>query len=359
MEQAGEMKYVFISHKNEEPDLGITHRLNAHLAKKGMCVWYDKNLRAGFFHDHIIDKLRGASCYILVASEKSLAPDSDEVALELEHMWKEWKNNRKILIPLVIDDTYFGELKGTAGMLLGANRHQAVIYSRFETEEQAFDRVADYLSDILEKYKNNQDDFEYNTDAKELLKYKGSDSIVTVPSFIKKIADGAFSCNMSLEKVIIPDNVKKIGSMAFFGCENLIAVEGMDGVEECGDSVFEKTKVVLNEENGYSIGGVVLRGTVKDGVLALPNNARTIADNAFFYCGDEITAIEMPAGLENIGRCTFKDCFNLKELHFPASIKKIGAKAFYGCTDLVDVTFEGDVPDGAQAAFEQKLEEFK
>ena len=141
-----------------------------------------------------------------------------------------------------------------------------------------------------------------------------------------------------IEKLLIPAETKKIGRRAFFGCTNLLCVEGMEGVEESGGDVFTNTKIVLSEENGYCIGGVVFGGKVQDGTLTLPGNARTIADNAFF-CRDKIVKLEMPEGLENIGRSSFRDCFNLKELRFPASLKRLGGRAFYGCTDLVGVSF--------------------
>ena len=356
MGQNTEMKYLFISHKNAEPDLGITRRLYDYLTKKKYAVWYDNDLTPGMFHDQIFEKLLGASCYVFIASARSLAPTADEIILELGHMWEEWKKHRKVMIPLIIDDAYFGELKGVTGMLLGANQHQAVIMSRFATEEEAFQKVADYLSAILEVYANNPDDFEFDTAAKVLLHYKGKDPIVKVPDFVEEIAERAFAGNLDLEQVIIPSGVKKIGGRAFYCCENLMIVEGMLGVEDCGDKVFVKTKVPLNEENGYSIGGVVFQGETKNGVLTLPQNARTVADNAF-NCRDDITSIELPAGLENIGRCSFWDCFNLKELRLPAGLKRLGGKAFYGCSDLEKVTFEGQPPQGARDAFEITLEE--
>ena len=357
MGQNTKMKYVFISHKNAEPDLGITRRLYEYLTqKKGYAVWYDKNLTSGMFRDQIFEKLLGASCYVLIASERSLAPTADEIILELGHMWEEWKKHRKVMVPFIIDSAYFGELKGITGMLLGANQHQAVDMSRFATEEEAFQRVADYLSAILEAYSNNPDDFEFDTAAKVLLKYKGKDPIVKVPDFVEEISERAFAGKLDLEQVIIPPGVKKIGSRAFYCCENLMIVEGMLGVEDCGDSVFVKTKVPFNEENGYSIGGVVFQGETQNGVLTLPQDARTVADNAFF-CRDDVTGIVLPAGLENIGRCSFRDCFNLKELHLPAGLKRLGGRAFYGCSDLVKVTFEGQAPENARDAFEITLEE--
>ena len=133
------MKYVFISHSNAEPDADVTKRLAEYLNACGIPVWSDANLRAGNWRAQIGKKIREAACFLLVASKNSLS--TDEVGIELEMMWDEWKKHRKILIPYIIDEAYFGKLEGSADMILGANCHQAVILAKFADEKAAFARI--------------------------------------------------------------------------------------------------------------------------------------------------------------------------------------------------------------------------
>ena len=71
-----------------------------------------------------------------------------------------------------------------------------------------------------------------------LLAYKGSDSIVTVPSSVKNIGAEAFRNNTNIDKVVLPDTVEVIGEAAFEGCSRLTQIEGGNHVREIRDRAF-------------------------------------------------------------------------------------------------------------------------
>ena len=71
-----------------------------------------------------------------------------------------------------------------------------------------------------------------------LLAYKGSDSVVAVPSEVKSIGAEAFKDFNGIQKVILPDSVQVIGEAAFDGCTNLTQIEGGNGVKEIRDRAF-------------------------------------------------------------------------------------------------------------------------
>ncbi|MCH5262231.1 MAG: leucine-rich repeat protein [Lachnospiraceae bacterium] len=71
-----------------------------------------------------------------------------------------------------------------------------------------------------------------------LLAYKGSDSVVSVPSQVKRIGAAAFKDCSTITKVIIPDSVEIIGEAAFENCRNLTQVEGGNYVREIRDRAF-------------------------------------------------------------------------------------------------------------------------
>ncbi len=347
-----EIKYVFISHRNVQPDQDITTKIYNYLSEHKLAAWYDNGLRVGDWADQISKKLHGASAYILIASKDSLV--SDEVIDEIGLMRQERQKNVKALIPFIIDDYFFNMEAGSADYFIGSNRNQAVILSKFPDEESAFACLADYLKDVLETFENNPDDFLFDETHKILKKYKGHDRIVAVPGFVREISENAFSFNADLEKVKIPSSVKSICKRAFFGCEKLVAVDGMTGIEGCDVTAFDKTGVQIDRDNNFLLNGVVFGGEpAPDGKIAVPYGARVIATRAF-PCKN-VKSIVFPDGLEHIGARAFVDCFGVEEVVFPASIKTVGLKAFDGCSALKSAVFEGKTPEGAENAFNNNV----
>lgn len=69
------------------------------------------------------------------------------------------------------------------------------------------------------------------------------------------------------------------------------------------------------------------------------DNVRTIvgiADNAFYYC-TAMTAVELPATIETIGKWAFAGCTGLTAIKLPDAVKSIGEGAFHGCDKLTSV----------------------
>lgn len=340
------MEYVFISHKNDEPDRGVTDRLYRYLTSHKICAWYDEQLRAGDWPEQLSIKLHGATAYILVASKQSL--DSFEVTDEIGSMREEVKNNGKKIIVLALDDHIFHLPPSTVDYYLGSNRNQAVALYLCASEEEGFERVRSYLAPLVEEFENNPDNFIYEGNV--LKRYRGTDPIVAVPSFTEEIAEGAFSGNDTLSKVTIPPSVRCIARNAFFGCSSLMAVEGMTGVLCCDRSAFDRTPVAGALMGIKMLHGVVLGGDCEGDVLELPVGARTVANHAF-VCS-EAKKIVFPEGLVHIGVSAFRDCYNVEELEFPKSLQSIGKGAFRGCFTLNSAVFHGELPPKAAEAFD-------
>ena len=334
------MKYAFISHKNEEPDLGVTNRLYSYLSSHKLGVWYDAQLGAGV-------KLHGASAYILVASERSLAKSSYEVKGEVALMRRETKNGKKLII-LALDDYIFHLPPGTVDYLLGSNLNQAVMLYKYASEEEAFEKVRSYLSTELDEFENDPHDFVYEENV--LKTYLGSDPTVTIPSFTEEIAEDAFNGNGTLAKVMIPPSVRRIGKRAFFGCSTLFAVEGMAGVRSCDRSAFDRTPVMGALKGIKVLNGVALGGECAGEVLELPEGTLTVACRAF-VC-NEAKEIVFPEGLVHIGANAFRDCYNVEKLEFPKSVESVGEGAFSGCFSLKKAIFYGKLPPQASEAFD-------
>ncbi len=71
-----------------------------------------------------------------------------------------------------------------------------------------------------------------------LLAYGGSDSVISIPEGVKKIAPGVFMDNTSITSVSLPASLTDVGEDAFRGCKNLSSVTGGDNVVHIGDRAY-------------------------------------------------------------------------------------------------------------------------
>ena len=353
-----EMKFAFISHSNKEPDLSVLLRLDEYLVSQNLCAWFDvHDLRGDKWRRQISEKIKNASVFVLISSERSLtSPEvKDELSKILNELLHNNADNKKVIIPLLLDDSYFTLTRSDNDLysVFGANDYQAVIMSKFETEQAAFERLGSYLKDYLDVFENNPKDFVTNESETKLIRYVGSDSLIRIPAKIREIGEFAFAGQSQLHRVAIHSAVEKIERAAFVNCENLTTVEGMQGITSCDVTAFDGTGVVIDDSNGFSVNGVVFGGQAVDGVLTIPEGTKTIANGAFRCCGAH--TVVFPEGLENIGAIAFKDCSHIKQLVFPKSLKTLGKRAFEGCRSLTEVTFLGEIPADVELAIDKNI----
>ena len=109
---------------------------------------------------------------------------------------------------------------------------------------------------------------------------------------ITEIADGAFSYNTILSKVVIPENIQSIGQQAFYNCENLTEIELSEGITELKYNTFYGCKRLEN--------------------ITLPNSLTTIGYGVF-----DQTAIRTLTIPENVSEFDMivSDNSALEELH--------------------------------------------
>lgn len=343
------MRSILISHSNQEPDKTISLNLYNYLSERNIDCWIDAKLKVGNWKKQIGTVMDETTIVIFVASNNSFG--SPEVMGEVGY----YRNTaNKIIVPFVLDKQGYININSKypeAIYIFGSNSYQAVFAEDHSTIEQAFDRLVHLLPDSVSRLENNPAHFEYaNGGDKILTRYSGEDACVTIPSYVNEIAREAFMNNKSLKKVIIPPSIKTIGIRAFYGCRNLIAVEGMEGVTEVEVSAFKASGVAPCKENGYMVNGVVFDGEETDSTITIHDGVRVIANEAFRYCGAE--QVKLPQGLQSIGAVAFAESIFLTNLQIPATVTWIGKNAFRGCTRLQKVTFEGNIPEGAEEAFD-------
>lgn len=142
---------------------------------------------------------------------------------------------------------------------------------------------------------------DFRMEGSTLVKYRGSDKNVTIPSTVEVIGRSAFEDNKNVELVVLSNSVKRIDPYAFWGCENLDTVVLGRGLSEVGDYAFAKCT--------------------------------------------GLEQMTLPANVTAVGIQAFGDCTNLRDISIPNETKSIHETAFDGCTQLTIHCEEGSAAD--------------
>lgn len=220
-------------------------------------------------------------------------------------------------------------------------------------------------------------------------KYLGTDKEVTVPTSaeingtkysIKKIGDGAFSGNNTIEKVTIPAKIKQIGNVAFKNCTNLKYVR----IEGDIDDLNSRSAFYSNSggSRSYNYSAFCHAGSnstdftieFADGVTRIPGyicavatedkrenqchvTKVVIADSvieigpASFACCQDLEVVEGGKGVEVVGGYAFSNCGKVKTLNNFSALKTIGEYAFLSTPALESVAMGEKLTEIQKFAF--------
>lgn len=202
----------------------------------------------------------------------------------------------------------------------------------------------------------------YSKNGKSLVSAKKTiEGSYAVKDDTEEIGDNAFWGCAFLRKVAVPNTVERIGDEAFARCISLESVCIPASVEKIGKNPFVDldSKVINNESEAYVIDNKILYSADRTRLVScltdaamviVPKTVRVIGSLAFTRRA-KLKKVQLPDGLERIGRDAFSDCDALEEVVIPASVKTIAPYAFGGCESLKKVTFLGEVQSLSRTAF--------
>ncbi len=202
----------------------------------------------------------------------------------------------------------------------------------------------------------------YSKNGKSLVSAKKSiEGSYAVKDDTEEIGDNAFWGCAFLRNVAVPNTVERIGDEAFARCISLESVCIPASVEKMGKNPFVDldSKVINNKSEAYVIDNKILYSADRTRLVScltdaamviVPKTVRVIGSLAFTRRA-KLKKVQLPDGLERIGRDSFSDCDALEEVVIPASVKTISPYAFSGCESLKKVTFLGEVQSLSRTAF--------
>lgn len=194
-----------------------------------------------------------------------------------------------------LSKTLFGDFKWEIKRFLDGDKQQLII-EKMDINDLDFDGEFPPVSKNFE-VKNGV-----------LVKYKGNEKEVQIPSYITSIGDYAFKDCNSLKKITVPESIKKIGDGVFMNCRNLEEAH----LPQCdkGKAIFEG----CSNLNHFSYYGKV-------------------TERMFYGSGIKRATI-------NSEKCEVEDlayvnCKNLEEFRIrKATDIKIAKSAFEGCPNV-------------------------
>lgn len=194
-----------------------------------------------------------------------------------------------------------------------------------------------------------------------LLLCAGGKQKVVIPETVVTVGKCAFTCNVTMMEVEIPDSVTALGREAF-AFSQLRSIHIPQNVEKIGDAVFRYCeKLVSVTVDPYALGKTMsipknaFSGCISLTEVDLSKNVHIvrIGKEAFSHCmalkkvslpqwlvaidsfafGEccSLLAIDLPEGLRRIGEFAFMSCLSLGEMEIPRSVGTVHTNSFMSC----------------------------
>lgn len=233
-------------------------------------------------------------------------------------------------------------------------------YELHTSDNSTIDISDDNSSNEMEESFSTEEDFEiYGSVDRELIKYNGNATHVTIPEGVTIINERAFEYSEEMRSVIIPDSVKKIEDSAFYGCTNLFSIHFNKVflhayVEELGSFCFAHCDSLVNIDIPDSIeriGDYCFDSCSNLEYVTIPGSIKSISEYAFRDC-TKLTTIFTNDGTERIEKGAFEGCRSLYDPDLPYTLKNIGDGAFKNCNELDSIYLPKSIYFISEDAFE-------
>lgn len=136
---------------------------------------------------------------------------------------------------------------------------------------------------------------------------------IIIPEGVEEI-NYAFVSYFALEKVTLPESLKKISWSSFRGCSALKEINLPEGLEIIDYDAFSYCKSLES--------------------IKIPDSVTQLGEQAFFNC-TSLKEVTLGTGIKEISNSTFDECMALTSVVIPEGVERIGDYAFDGSLKTV------------------------
>lgn len=180
----------------------------------------------------------------------------------------------------------------------------------------------------------------------------GSNSLnrIVLPDTLKSIGSNAFyGCKYLSGSLIIPEGVTEIKRGAFNGC---IGLNGILSLPSTLKKLGNRGEDNMGDEGTDYYGGVFQNCRNLTGNLILPDNLELIRGYCFSGCSGLYGELRLPAKLKRMGNCAFSSCSGFTgSLSIPQGITALPSEAFHNCGFNGTLTLHNGITNIANDAF--------
>ncbi len=193
---------------------------------------------------------------------------------------------------------------------------------------------------------------EFDIENGVLIKYKGNDSIVTIPEGVIEIRgqkvrgqyDDEYispfeNVKSVLKQVILPQSLTTIGVGAFGACFKLMKIEFTHNIKAIKEGAFwgcSTLGTTTIPDSVYDLGNKAFMFCVRMDRIKLSKNIKVIP-HAFFWGCETLDMVTIPDGVLKIEQGAFCGCRQLRTIIIPKSVRSLGFAAFSSCKSLRDI----------------------
>ena len=167
---------------------------------------------------------------------------------------------------------------------------------------------------------------------------------------LAELPEEAFYGKRTLQSVILPKALKKIGTRAFMDCRGLKGNLVLPlTITDIGDEAFKNCRGLTGElvlpPNITHISSGAFENCLGFTKLTLPPGVTVIGSGAFQGCNGFTGNLILPASVTSIESQAFSDCSSFTgDLVIPSNVISIGNSAFFCCEHLFPVYCKALVP---------------
>lgn len=167
---------------------------------------------------------------------------------------------------------------------------------------------------------------------------------------LAELPEEAFYGKRTLQSVILPKALKKIGKRAFMDCRGLKGNLVLPlTITDIGDEAFKNCRGLTGElvlpPNITHISSGAFENCLGFTKLTLPPGVTVIGSGAFQGCNGFTGNLILPASVTSIESYAFSDCSSFTgDLVIPSNVISIGKLAFFDCEHLFPVYCKALVP---------------